>query len=274
MIDSDTLLGYALNALEPAEQDAVRAQLANDPAAQLHLARIQKLLAPLAADREQPAPPVNLVTNTLARLDSSLAQPKVYSGSTRRWLELAVAASIGMLAFGLVATGINKMQVENQKYACQNNLRALSVILHAHADAHAESFPQVGTVTAPTAGDFRSLLTSGTWRPNCRDDATDLGYTYTLGYRNTHGELRPVLRQADINPFTPLVADLPGRGIFPNGPISPHGRGQNVLFADHHVRFQTTPLNGSDHIYLNDDGEPRAGKHARDAVLGRPADKP
>lgn len=274
MIDSDTLLGYALNALEPAEQDTVRAQLADDPAAQRQLARIQKLLAPLAVDREHPAPPANLVTSTLARLDGSLAQTKVYSGSARRWLELAVAASIGMLAFGLVATGINKMQVENQKYACQNNLRALSVSLHAHADTHAGSFPQVGTVTAPTAGDFRSLLTPIDWRPNCRNDLPDLGYTYTLGYRSPHGELMPVLRQADANPFTPLVADLPGRGIFLNGPTSPHGRGQNVLFADHHVRFQTTPLNGSDHIYLNDDGEPRAGKHVRDAVLGRPADKP
>ena len=50
-----------------------------------------------------------------------------------------------------------------------------------------------------------------------------------------------------------------------------HGRsGQNVLFEDGHVKFLTkcTDEGCPDHIYLNDDGQPTAGVHRDDAVIG------
>jgi hypothetical protein len=50
-----------------------------------------------------------------------------------------------------------------------------------------------------------------------------------------------------------------------------HGRkGQNVLFEDGHVEFlQGCNAEGCpDNIFLNDRGQPTAGVHANDAVIG------
>src|SRR5438477_76682 len=84
-------------AREPAERDALRSQLADDTAAQVNLARIEMLLAPLAADRDHPIPPPNLLTDTLRKLDASRAAPKQRGTVARRWIELALAASIGLV---------------------------------------------------------------------------------------------------------------------------------------------------------------------------------
>src|SRR5207244_1539310 len=125
MMDNDQLLGLALNALEPAERDLLRAQLSHDTAAQKNLARIERLLAPLAADREQPIPPANLVRETLRKLEALRAEPRQRGTVAGRWLELALAASIGLVAFGLATTGISRIQANHQRVACQNNLKLI-----------------------------------------------------------------------------------------------------------------------------------------------------
>ena len=75
------------------------------------------------------------------------------------------------------------------------------------------------------------------------------------------------VRTAD---WVPISADLP-----PSQTVSgPHGRGQNVLYANGTVRYTTaTAVNGDD-IYHNDAGLHRAGLHLLDASLGRPGDYP
>jgi len=276
MIDNDELLGFALNALEVAEADSVRARLADDTAAQMNLAKLHKLLAPLAADREHPAPPLDLVSATLSRLDAQSAQPRWRGGSAHRFVELALAASIGLLGFGLVATGVSRFQAENLRTACNNNLRTMGVAFNRYADTNGGRFPQVGTSSAPTAGDFPKLLgDGGQWSKAC-DGVQPVGYAYSLGHRNGQGQLVGSQRTADLDAFLPLAADMPTRHVNADGPVSPHGRGANVLYQDGHTMYTRSPsigLNG-DHIYYNDAGLPKAGLHPGDTVLGRPGDVP
>jgi prepilin-type processing-associated H-X9-DG protein len=281
MMDNDQLLGLALNALEPAERDALRAQLADDTAAQVNLARIEKLLSPLAADKEHPIPPANLVMETLRKLDASRAQPRQHGIIAGRWLELAIAASIGLVAFGLVTTGINHVQAYNQRVACEENLRRLSAGLNDYAAVHNDHFPQVGQGDAPSAGHFRKLLDDDKKWPadaatHCAADrmkTMDVGYTYSLGHRAGDG-IVGLRRDPETSAFTPIIADFPSTTAGIPGETSPHGRGHNVLFADGHSIFSLSPTFGDDNIFLNDAGLARAGLHPKDAVLGHPKDVP
>lgn len=277
MIENETLLGFALQALEPAEAEVVRGTLADDTAAQVSLARIHSILKPLEADRAAPVPPCDLVAATLARLDAPIV-PQSRRMMASRWVELALAASVGLLAFGLIASALTKVNAHAQQVACQNNLRQISTGLHTYADNHHHKFPQVGVNGATAAGDFPKLLDqSGNWpsglAPRCGGSAP-VGYSYALGHRDAAGALIGPARDPDSAPLSPLVGDFPSRAAKLAGPVSPHGLGQNVLFADGTIRFLKKPLLGPDHIYLNDDGQPRAGLHVRDAVLGQPDDVP
>src|SRR5689334_1011042 len=64
----DLLLGYALNALDPADRRSVEARLCDDPVARRRLELLRRSLAPLAADRDNPEPPPGLVARTLERI--------------------------------------------------------------------------------------------------------------------------------------------------------------------------------------------------------------
>lgn len=276
MIDNETLLGYALNALEPAESEAVRTRLKDDTASKVNLERIQRMLQPLEADREAPRPPSNLSSATLAKLDMSLVAPKPRGGFVAsRWVELALAASIGLLGFGVVATAIGKLQADERRTACQNNLRQIFASLDGYADTHQNRYPQAG-IDAPTAGDFHTVLhRSGNWpeqlKPRCLD-TQPVGYTYTLGHREGGKLIGPA--RSPLNDIMPLAGDFPSSNAKIEGSISPHGRGQNVLFSDGTVRYSLLPKLGNDNIYLNDANQRRAGLHSHDAVLGQPADEP
>src|SRR4029079_6989538 len=70
----------------------------------------------------------------------------------RRWAEVAVAAGIGFLAFGMVLAGVQKVRWDSRTAACQNNLRVLYQGLDRYADTHAENYPRV--VPNTPAGSF------------------------------------------------------------------------------------------------------------------------
>jgi prepilin-type processing-associated H-X9-DG protein len=223
----------------------------------------------------------------------------------RRPIEVVVAATIALLAVGLVLGGVQKFREASQVAACQNNLRVMYQGLTDYADAHDGDYPRVGGPNAPTAGAFVSVLVEARQYPAdlkliCAADPdpnpaavgfrpdplfppgpdvlNQVGYVYTLGYRGPDGGLVG-LRRADglTDDHTPLAADLPARAVAPAvGPTSPHGRGQNVLFADGRVQFLTTATVGpnGDDIYRNDAGWVKAGLHRLDASLGRATDAP
>lgn len=73
MSDED-LIGYLLDALNPAERAAVEGELRAQPERAARLAELRHALAPLEADSEQPAPPADLAERTVARLAAHLAE--------------------------------------------------------------------------------------------------------------------------------------------------------------------------------------------------------
>ena len=207
----------------------------------------------------------------------------------RRWFEVAVVAGIAFLTFGLVMSGMMKLRHEGQVASCKGNMLKLYQGLSGYADSHHDRFPKVGTPAAPNAGSFVDELkvacqlmpdakaSCPTARP-ATGDLTRVSYVYTLGYLS-NGEVQGIRRRVQdlSDELTPLLADLPTPGASPaNGPLSPHGKGQNILFADGHVRyspFATVGPNGDD-IYKNQNGRVRAGLHPLDASLGRATDVP
>jgi hypothetical protein len=101
-------------------------------------------------------------------------------------------------------------------------------------------------------------------------------YGYNLGYV-VDGRYQPT-KNLQRSTFA-LMADAPNsESMRGRGPVVPaqlsslnHGRrGQNVLFEDGHVEFlkKCTADGCPDDIFLNDDGQPTAGVHRNDAVIG------
>ena len=290
----DLLVGYALNALSDAEMATVTAYIRTHPADAEKVRRVRKMFAVLEADAEPDLPPPGLAMAAIIRTaeyavrhgmpeadptTETLPAVPNSSGRTRFWsarhVEIAIAASIAFLMFGLVATAVSKLRFENQVAACKNNLQALYASLSRYSDLHDGNFPKVGTPDAPRAGDFVAALTeagqlSSTVRAVCPADpdaTSPVSYVYTLGYRNPAGQLIG-LKKCPIadEDRTPVSADV----------MSAHGRGQNILFAGGFVQFSTKATVGpnNDDIYRNDDGRVRAGLHRFDASLGRADDMP
>jgi hypothetical protein len=279
----------------------------NDP---IHAATLSRLAADVAA----PAPRPGLALRTVSRLAEELvadstrptletiilpstAVPRVDSSDSpvyfgRRRADLFVAACVGFLAIGLAITGVQKLRADAAVRHCQNTLREMHGALTIYADAHQGRFPTVGGSAGPQAGDFAGeLARAGTlpqgFAPACPSDPAagtrQAGYAYTLGFRAPGGTLvgfrRPDPANGDDD-GVPLLADFPARAVAPDAgpmsPLSPHGRGQNVLFAGGFVRFTTSAgvgLNGDD-IYRNAAGLVAAGLSPSDVCLGRPADRP
>lgn len=306
----DLLIGYALKALPPDETAAVERLLATDPTAETKLARLRGLLEPLAADAD-PLPPPGLAVAAIARvaehvvanklpLEDAPAEPTAADPDsvdfvdlppvrralpTRRWVELGVTAAIALLAVGLLTTGILKARHENALAACKKQMMDLHAGLTGYADDHDDQFPRVGRDTFPKTGVFLTELSKvGPPPAVCpagptAADPTRAAYVYTLGYQDDRKQVVGLRRHmAGVSAeVVPLLADLPSVAVSPHdGPTSPHGRGQNILYTDGHVRYSllaTVGPNGDD-IYRNDEGRVRAGLHPLDASLGRATDVP
>lgn len=149
----NNLIGYLLDALEPAEKQQVEEHLRTHPETQARLELLRKALAPLAADAEQPEPPRQLAVGTLARIAEqrcrSLPPAPPPSRATipyPRWLrrpDLAVAAALLILLGGLAIPWLLGMRVSHDIRACQNNLRQYGTALTSYAQSHDGKFPQV-----------------------------------------------------------------------------------------------------------------------------------
>ena len=267
----------------------------------------------LATDFHAPAPPSGLALRAVGRLAEvlvadcssptletiiipSTAVPRIESDAPvyfgKRRADLFVAACVSFLVVGLAVTGVQKLRADASVRHCQNTLRDMHVALSNYADTHQGRFPTVGGSAGPQAGDFANeLARAGTLpkgiTPACPADPAagtrPAGYAYTLGFRAPGGTLVGFRRPDPVNgddDGVPMLADFPAAAIAPAGgpmsPVSPHGRGQNVLFAGGFVRFTTSAgvgLNGDD-IYRNAAGVVAAGLSPVDVCLGRPADRP
>src|SRR5947209_20091652 len=131
----DKLVGYLLRALDPPDLLEVEAHLRTHPEARSRLARLERALAPLAADDQPPAPPPGLVLGTLARvaeyrcrkLPAAPPPPRQQVGAAGwRWTRRAdclVAAALLILVGGLCTPGLLHQWRLYQRQACAENLR-------------------------------------------------------------------------------------------------------------------------------------------------------
>lgn len=107
-------------------------------------------------------------------------------------------------------------------------------------------------------------------RSNFTDYRQNLGYSYANPYPNAMAVSAGYYLTSSMRPATPIMADLnPGTGGTANS-TNHEGRGQNVLYADGHVNWETTPLVGinQDNIYTNQQGAINASPmSATDTIL-------
>jgi hypothetical protein len=156
-----------LQSLDPETQAQVEDYLHTHPEAQTQLERLRHALEPLAADSEEVAAPPGLWVRTLAHLahdrcrkPRTLPFPGSYRGlpvaprpAWSQWLgsggswwrraDVIVAAVLLLAASSLVVTWLAQVQINQQRLACQNNLRQFYQSLRAYSDHHDNQFPLV-----------------------------------------------------------------------------------------------------------------------------------
>jgi prepilin-type processing-associated H-X9-DG protein len=325
----ENLVGYLLQSLDPETQAQVEGYLHTHPEARARLERLRRALDPLAADGDDVAVPPGLWVRTLAHIaQDRCRKPRTlpFPGSYRdlpaaprpawsQWLgsggswwrraDAIVAAVLLLAATSLVVTWLAQGKINEQRLACQNNLRQFYQSLRAYSDHHDNRFPLVEAhPPRNVAGIFVPILNdAGLLSPavsvSCgtppvpvrapsleeleemrRDRPEEFDslihnlagcYAYTLGYGTTpafHSGLR-----SDEGERLPLMADRPefrdGR-VLPRNSPNHGGNGQNVLFVDGSVEFATVRNVGvnRDDIFVNQRGEVAAGRNRFDSVLG------
>ena len=171
-MSDDTLLGYLLDALDRDERRAVEAYLRAHPEAHARLARLGRLVAPLAADADAPEPPDGLAESAAAHIAAAAcrrlpaAPPSREAGAApRRGLrrsDLVVAGLALFLSAGLAFAWLGRQWHSYRVLACQANLHRLWTALQAYADqqpAAGGAFPRVEAAgTHSFAGVFVPML--------------------------------------------------------------------------------------------------------------------
>ena len=100
------------------------------------------------------------------------------------------------------------------------------------------------------------------------------GYAYNLGYYDDGSYVSLSLTTAKPGYLQPLMADCLGENASKDNSANHGGKGQNVLFADGSVKFETKRFLGDDDIYRNKDKKAAAGWDQYDTSLGGSADIP
>jgi hypothetical protein len=251
----ENLIGYLLDALDERERQQVEIDLQRCPETRARLFSLKRALMPLAADRDAPLPPTDLLVRTLARIAqhecggatapqtaehlprAPAISPSTWSHARSWWRRADVLAAACML---IMATGIGLTVLGRARSAamiadCQNNLQQLFVALEQYRDVRGQ-FPDVPQGSqrsmVPVLADAGNLAESefapgSACVPAC--------YTYPLGYRDATGNYHPPGADARV-----LLSQLPIMADQASGDVlsfcSNHGTiGQNVLYSDGHV---------------------------------------
>jgi len=295
----ELLLDYALNQLAPTQRAEVERLVSTDPTVAARLRVLTAALAPLAADRDPDAPPPGLALAALSHAaeylvanglfsardgfppDSSTAEPNSqyrearWQPLVRSWVNAGVIAAVVLLSLGLGLPAVQKARQSYQQSVCQNNLRELHAGLVGYSETHDGRFPQAGTARVPTAGGFfdelarsgEPIADAARRCPLVPADAlaAQVGYAYSLGFRDPLGHLYGLRKPETAEDLTPIVGDLP---------TSRHV-GWNVLHVGGAVQFTRSPLLATgDDLFHNEAGLTAAGLHRGDVCLGRPFDVP
>jgi hypothetical protein len=155
----ENLVGYLLKALDPDEQQAVEAHLEAHPEARAKLDLLERGLAPLAADADNPEPRPGLALSALARIAEHKCRPLpaaprpprsqvVPTGWARmRRADVLAAAALLVIVGGLTLPGLLWARQQVDRTTCQNNMRTIWAALQQYSEqeqqAPKRSFPMV-----------------------------------------------------------------------------------------------------------------------------------
>jgi hypothetical protein len=219
----EQLLGHLLGALESDEQADIEAQLGNDPECRKELALLRKQLEPLAALKQDFAPPEGLAERACLLVEQHRAKPAPapstgglrpeVSPPCRRnrmsRLDVIMATLVASAAVMLILPAIQNSRAHARLNACTDNLRDLGVALNQYSQTNQGYFPKVPAngnlaaagIYAPILAD-KGLLTD-VRRVVCPD--SDLA-SRVNGFRvPTYGELK-------LAPPTTVVGYKPTMG--------------------------------------------------------------
>ena len=227
-----------------------------------------------------------------------------------RRADVVVAAVLFLSVLGIGVPALSRIRDRSGPaiVECQNNLRVFHIALQTYYDQH-RKFPSVAAERPrDAAGVLVPLLASSGVLPNpgevrCPGNPVAIScglsldqvralspedffrkagtlnpsFAYSLGHRDTEGNyFGPTLPEGRLASEFPLMADAPPPEALTGNSKNHGGRGQNVLFADGHVRFVTLRNVGfqKDDIFLNRAQKVAAGFDPCDSVLGYSAARP
>lgn len=169
----DDLVGFLTGALDASEHNEIQKRLNNSPELREQLAKIERCLAPLSWDKDEPTPPIGLAEKTCKFVESRIEENKVELASAHRGRIEALAAESNGWSFSdfIVAAGICLAAaclffpaVLNSRYnarlaQCQNNMRQLGGALQQYASANNGYFPAVPAKgNLAFAGSYAAML--------------------------------------------------------------------------------------------------------------------
>jgi hypothetical protein len=275
----DQLIGYLLDALEPAEHEQVETQLSRDPQLRRDLEVMSRGLSPLVPSRAPCEPPPGLAERTcvcVAERAQSVTSPAVPSPVSveRQWsmADMVVAAGIFLAAAMLFFPAINQSRFAARVTQCQDNLRQVGIAMNDYSIAHNGFFPHVplegqcaavgiiavrlrdlghldgshvvvcpASSLADKASDFRI--------PTLAEVQAARGTELARLHQRMAGSYGFNLGYAADGRYFPsknlhrvryaVVADTPSTQS-PHHSSNHGGCGQNVLFEDQHVQYLTT----------------------------------
>ncbi len=300
------LVGYLLDALSDDERRQVEAELARRPELALELARLRAILVPPMSTDELIEPPSDLAVRTIeAARDPVVVFGQQSSGwsHSNQWriVDVALVALMLLVVGCLILPAIASMRGDESRLRCADNLRQIGIALDTYQTIEGGQLPVV-EASGPMghAGVFAMLLQARELVPDVRllvcpmadsavvyvprlteylaEPADSIlqklqaremagSYGYSLGYVDDKGHHA----QHPAGTYSPVVSDRPPRAGEPNvSTISPNhlSQGQNVLFADGHVRWLFDARLGNDDLFRNSRGEVGAGIGEGDICIG------
>lgn len=151
---NDNLIGYLLNALDPAEREAFEAEVRKQPKLKSEIESLARFLKPLEADREQLETPKGLFINTLAKIAEHRCPSLPYAPTlplrpvhgNRSWfrkVDLLAAACLLVVVGGLAMPLLISMRQNYLIKHCENNLRVYGEALQTYGVSHDSKLPHV-----------------------------------------------------------------------------------------------------------------------------------
>jgi len=310
----ENLVGYLLHSLDEESEREMEAYLASSAEARNKLENLRRGLEPLETDREEIAPPPDLLVRTLARvaeycsqtLPRAPASPRSGGSHRNPWrrVDVLVAAAVLLAAVGVGVSALAHLRNQTAPLVeCKENLRQFGIALKAYHDQH-HQFPDVNKESPPynVAGLFVPMLInagllSRDISVRCPGNGPSKPCPYTLDEIHALSENEFALTSPYLaccyayslgyrdeagyhapsyqGAGFPLMSDRSPRDQGPGNSFNHGGTGQNVLFQDGSVKFMTNrSLNFDGDIFRNKQGKIEAGSDSNDTCLGHSAVSP